>query len=111
MAITEVGPTILDFSRLLTREDVLVYGVVDVTSGSTTIQTGLQDVKIVLAVPAEAPVDGAMHATAEVTSDSTDEGEILIKTWKSTDGDATLITATSNLVVAWFALGSGPGGG
>lgn len=111
MAITEVGPTIVDFSRLLTREDVLMYGVVDVTSGSNTIQTGLQSIKWAVAVPAEDPVDGAMHATTETTSDSTDKGEILIKTWKSTDGDATLITATSNLVVVWVALGAGPGGG
>ena len=53
--------------------------------------------------------DGAMHATASIgdQAGSPAAGSILIKTWKSTDGDATLIAATTfSMKVNWIAFGT-----
>jgi len=67
-----------------------------------TINTGLKNVRAVVATLNSDPVDGAMTVTAVVGSN----GQITIKGWKSTDADATQVAATTfGLTVNWVAFG------
>lgn len=78
-------------------------------AASDTVVTGLASVALVVAQLDDDPVDGAMHVTASIgdQAGAPAAGSILIKGWKSTDGDATLIAATTfNKKVNWIALGT-----
>ena len=75
-----------------------------------TVVTGLALVIAVVASLDSDPVDGCMHASASIGDQSAAPaaGSILIKTWKSTDGDATLVPAsTFTKLVNWIAVGTG----
>ena len=77
-------------------------------AASDTVVTGLALVFSVVAQLDDDPVDGAMHATSSIgdQAGAPDAGSILIKTWKSTDADATLIAATTfGKKVNWIAVG------
>ncbi len=74
-----------------------------------TVVTGLTTVVSVVAQLDSDPVDGAMHVTASIGNQAgaPAAGSVLIKTWKSTDGDATLIAATTfSKLVNWIAIGT-----
>lgn len=74
-----------------------------------TVVTGLDEVTAVVAVLDDDPVDGAMHVTATIgdQAGSPAAGSVQIKTWKSTDADATLIAATTfGKKVNWIAIGT-----
>lgn len=66
-------------------------------AASDTIVTGLAVVVAVVAQLDDDPVDGAMHVTSSIgdQAGTPAAGSILIKSWKSTDGDATLIAGTT----------------
>lgn len=73
-----------------------------------TVVTGLNQVVSVVAQLDSDPVDGAMHVTSTIgdQAGAPDAGSIQIKTWKSTDGDATLAAAsTFSMKVNWIAVG------
>jgi hypothetical protein len=74
-----------------------------------TVVTGLATVVAVIAQLDSDPVDGAMHVTASIgdQAGAPAAGSIFIKTWKSTDGDATLVPATTfTKLVNWVAIGT-----
>lgn len=74
-----------------------------------TVVTGLATVVAVVAQLDDDPVDGAMHVTSSVgdQAGAPAAGSVLIKTWKSTDGDATLVAAsTFSKKVNWIAIGT-----
>jgi hypothetical protein len=74
-----------------------------------TVVTGLALVVSVVAQLDSDPVDGCMHVTSSIGDQTTTPvaGSILIKTWKSTDGDATLVPATTfSKLVNWIAVGT-----
>jgi hypothetical protein len=78
-------------------------------AASDDIGTGLATVVSVVASLDDDPVDGAMHVTASIGDQAGTPiaGNILIKTWKSTDADATLIAATTFAKkVNWIAVGT-----
>lgn len=73
-----------------------------------TVVTGLDKVIGVVAQLDSDPVDGAMHATATIgdQAGAPAAGSINIKTWKTTDADATLIASTTfGKLVSWIAFG------
>lgn len=77
-------------------------------AASDTVVTGLKKVIATVAQLDSDPVDGAMHVTSSIGNQAgaPGAGSILIKTWLSTDGDATLAVATSfSLKVNWVAIG------
>lgn len=72
-----------------------------------TIVTGLGALACVVVQLDDDPVDGCMHATASIGNQSgaPAAGSFLLKTWKSTDGDATLVAATTfGKKVNWIAF-------
>lgn len=74
-----------------------------------TVVTGLATVVAVVAQLDSDPVDGAMHVTSSIgdQAGAPAAGSIYIKTWKSTDGDATLVAAsTFSKLVNWIAIGT-----
>jgi hypothetical protein len=78
-------------------------------TASDTVVTGLATVVAVLATMDDDPVDGAMFVTASIGNQSgaPAAGSVLIKTWKCTDADSTLIAATTfSLKVNWIAIGT-----
>jgi hypothetical protein len=80
----------------------VVFGQHTTVAAVDSVATGLKTVLAVVAQLADDPVDGAMHVTGAPGAD----GAITIKGWKSTDGDATLIAATTfSLAVNWVAVG------
>jgi hypothetical protein len=81
----------------------MATGVHTTVAASDTVPTGLTTVVSVIAQLGSDPVDGAMHVTAALSATA---GAIDIKGWKSTDGDATLIAATTfSKSVHWVAYG------
>ena len=77
-------------------------------SASDTVITGLAVVTSVVAQLDDDPVDGCMHVTASLgdQAGTPAAGSILIKTWKSTDADASLVAATTtSKKVNWIAKG------
>lgn len=77
-------------------------------AASDTVVTGLGTVISVVASLDDDPVDGVMHVSASIgdQAGTPAAGSILIKGWKSTDGDATLIAATTfGKKVNWIAFG------
>jgi len=73
-----------------------------------TIVTGLSKVVCVVAQLDSDPVDGAMHVTATIgdQAGTPAAGSVIIKSWKSTDGDATLVAGTTfSKLVNWVAYG------
>ncbi len=78
-------------------------------AASDTVVTGLAQVIAVVAQLDDDPVDGAMHVTSSIgdQAGAPAAGSILLKTWRSTDGDATLIAAnTFAKKVNWIAIGN-----
>lgn len=78
-------------------------------TASDDLTTGLATVVSVVASFEDDPVDGAMHVTAALGNQAgaPAAGHVLIKTWKSTDADATLIAATTfTKKVNWIAVGT-----
>lgn len=78
-------------------------------AASDTVVTGLATVVAVVAQLDDDPVDGAMHVTSSIgdQAGAPAAGSVLIKTWKSTDADATLIAATTfSKKVNWIAIGT-----
>jgi hypothetical protein len=74
-----------------------------------TVVTGLATVVAVVASLDDDPVDGVMHVTATLgdQAGSPAAGSIQIKSWKSTDADATLIAGTTfTKKVNWIAIGT-----
>ena len=74
-----------------------------------TVVTGLATVVSVVAGLDDDPVDGCMHVTASIgdQNGAPAAGSILIKTWKSTDADASLVAAsTFGKKVNWIAIGT-----
>jgi hypothetical protein len=74
-----------------------------------TVVTGLATVVSVVAQLDDDPVDGCMHVTSSIgdQAGAPAAGSVLIKTWKSTDGDATLVPATTfSKKVNWIAIGT-----
>lgn len=87
----------------------VVRGQHTTVAASDTVVTGLATVVAVVAQLDDDPVDGAMHVTASIGDQlgTPAAGSILIKTWKSTDADATLIAATTfTKKVNWIAIGT-----
>lgn len=77
-------------------------------AASDTIVTGLNFIHSVVASLDDDPVDGCMHASASKgdQAGAPAAGSFLLKTWKSTDADATLIAATTfSKKVNWQAVG------
>jgi hypothetical protein len=75
---------------------------------SDTVVTGLSTVVAVVVQLDSDPVDGAMHVTGSIgdQAGTPAAGSILIKSWKSTDGDATLVAgSTFTKKVNWIAIG------
>lgn len=73
-----------------------------------TVVTGLTTVVAAVAQLDSDPVDGAMHVTSSIgdQAGAPAAGSILIKTWKSTDADASLVAAsTFSKLVNWIAIG------
>jgi hypothetical protein len=86
----------------------MITGLHTTVAASDTIITGLATVIGVVASMVSTPVDGAMHVTADIgdQAGTPAAGSILLKTWKSTDGDATLVAATTfTLKVSYIAFG------
>jgi len=86
----------------------MVAGKHTTVAAADTVVTGLSVVLAVVAQLDSDPVDGAMHVTASVgdQAGAPAAGSVLINTWKSTDGDATLIAATTfSKIVGWVAFG------
>jgi hypothetical protein len=78
-------------------------------SDTVDLSASLSLVAGVIAVMDDDPVDGAMQASASIgdQAGTPAAGKILIKTWKSTDGDATQIAATTfSLKVNYLAWGT-----
>lgn len=78
-------------------------------AASDAVVTGLATVVAVMAQLDDDPVDGCMHVSASIgdQAGAPAAGSIYIKTWKSTDADATLIAATTfNKKVNWIAIGT-----
>lgn len=78
-------------------------------AASDTVVTGLATVVSVVVQLDDDPVDGAMHVTGSLgdQAGTPAAGSILIKSWKSTDGDATLIAGTTfTKKVNWIAVGT-----
>lgn len=78
-------------------------------AASDTVVTGLATVVAVVAQLDDDPVDGCMHVTSSIgdQAGAPAAGSILIKTWKSTDADATLIAATTFAKkINWIAIGT-----
>jgi hypothetical protein len=78
-------------------------------AASDTIVTGLATVVAIVAQLDDDPVDGCMHVTSSIgdQAGAPAAGSALIKTWRSTDGDATLIAAnTFAKKVNWVAFGT-----
>lgn len=74
-----------------------------------TVVTGLATVVAVVVQLDSDPVDGCMHATGSIgdQAGAPAAGSILIKTWKSTDADASLVPATTfTKLVNWVAIGT-----
>lgn len=77
-------------------------------AAADTIATGLALVSAVIVSMDDDPVDGVMHVTATIgdQAGAPAAGSIIIKGWKSTDADATLIAATTfGKKVNWIAIG------
>lgn len=86
----------------------MVAGKHTTVAASDTVVTGLSNVLAIVAQLDSDPVDGAMHVTATIgdQAGTPAAGSVLIKSWKSTDGDATLIAGTTfGLGVNWVAFG------
>jgi len=68
-----------------------------VAAADTVAMTGLSVVAGIVVQLDDDPVDGVMHATATIgdQAGTPAAGSVIIKGWKSTDGDATLIAATT----------------
>lgn len=81
----------------LANELKVVAGQCTTGSASDTVDTGLKKVLYAVASLDDDPVDGCMDATASVgdQAGTPAAGSILIKTWKSTDGDASYVGATT----------------
>lgn len=78
-------------------------------AASDTVVTGLTTVVSVVASFDDDPVDGAQHASASIgdQAGTPAAGSVLIKTWKSTDADASLVAATTFAKkVNWIAIGT-----
>lgn len=78
-------------------------------AASDTVVTGLANVVAVVAQLDDDPVDGCMHVTSSIgdQAGAPAAGSIYLKTWKSTDADATLIAATTfSKKVNWIAIGT-----
>lgn len=78
-------------------------------AASDTVVTGLATVVAVVAQLDDDPVDGCMHVTSSIGNQAgaPAAGSIYLKTWKSTDADATLIAATTfGKKVNWIAIGT-----
>lgn len=78
-------------------------------AAADTVATGLTTVVSVVVQLDSDPADGAMHATGTIgdQAGSPAAGSIIIKTWKSTDGDATLVAADAfSKKVNWIAIGT-----
>jgi hypothetical protein len=77
-------------------------------AASDTVVTGLAKVLGLVVQLDSDPVDGAMHATGSIgdQAGAPAAGSVLVNTWKSTDGDATLVAATTfSKLVNWLAWG------
>jgi hypothetical protein len=86
-----------------------VYGQATTVAASDTIVTGLATVQGAIAVLDDDPVDGVMQVSASIGDQdgAPAAGSILIKSWKSTDGDATPIAGTTfGKKVNWIAWGT-----
>lgn len=86
-----------------------VYGQHTTVAAADTIVTGLAAVQGIIAVLDDDPVDGVMDVSASIgdQAGAPAAGSALIKGWKSTDGDATLIAATTfGKKVNWVAWGT-----
>lgn len=73
-----------------------------------TLVTGLGSLVSIVVSLDDDPVDGCMHVTASIgdQAGAPAAGSALIKTWKSTDADATLVAAsTFGKKVNWIAIG------
>lgn len=107
MAITAKTPVKFTLSGLLASEKEMVWGVVDVT-GTSTVQTNLQSIDILLTDISEDIALTAYNCSGEVTSDSTDPGEIVLKAWKPTGtGDVTPLAGTTAVLISFLAIGNG----
>jgi len=104
----------LDANRCLVenmqRNDMKVAaGQATIATASDTVVTGLNTVIAVVAQLDGDPIDTLMHVTASIgdQAGTPAAGSILLKTWKSTDGDATLIASTTpwTPTVNWVAIG------
>lgn len=87
----------------------IARGMHTTVAASDTVVTGLATVVAVLVQLDSDPVDGAMHVTATIgdQAGTPAAGSVLIKSWKSTDGDATLIAGTTfSKLVNWIAIGT-----
>jgi len=87
----------------------LRFGQHTTVAASDTVVTGLNTVVAIVAQLNDDPVDGAMHVTASIgdQAGAPAAGSVLINTWKSTDGDATLVAATTfSKKVNWIAIGT-----
>lgn len=87
----------------------IVSGQHTTVAAADTVVTGLNTVVSVVAVLDDDPVDGVMHVSATIgdQAGTPAAGSVIIKGWKSTDGDATLIAATTfGKKVNWIATGT-----
>jgi len=112
MAIAALTPYIIPLNEFLRAGGKgICIGVVDVT-GTATVQTCLQSVDILLTDISEDLTVASEWSSGEVTSDSTDPGEIVLQVWKPTANDnATPIAGTTAALVSFIAIGDlGPTG-
>jgi len=87
----------------------IARGIATTVAASDTIVSGLATVVAVVTSLEDDPVDGCMHASASIgdQAGSPAAGSFYLKTWKSTDADATIIAATTfTMKVAWVAIGT-----
>lgn len=84
-------------------------GMATTVTASDTVVTGLATCVAVVATLNDDPVDGCQFVTANIgdQAGSPAAGSFYLKTWKATDGDATLVAATTfTKKVAWIAIGT-----
>jgi hypothetical protein len=81
----------------------------ETVAAADTLVTGLATVVAVIATLDDDPVDGAMFVTASIGNQAgaPAAGSVYIKTWLNTDGDASLVAATTfTKKVNWIAIGT-----
>lgn len=87
----------------------LARGQATTVAASDTIVSGLTTIVAVVAVLDDDPVDGCQFVSASIGNQagSPAAGSFYLKTWKATDGDATLVAATTfTKKVNWVAIGT-----